>query len=670
MPATLAKRLAISHIAISLRIREQPKARALADHLNAFAAMLFDDPTQDGFLISKQQATAIVRQAADRHLQRLDRISAMERSSPDFDADDSRRSDVIMSWCYQLLAGRGESAKVDESARRQMIAAGLTEADCVEVDHMLNCLRAQRLIPHYPARIRAALDAVGACPHGGNARIAQTAIFRGYAAALRQTDRRWDGIYIEDDHLVQELLRSPAPPVTAEHGGAKANPDRPPAVQREGTAERTAQDASGPIIIDPGAADSVQQPAKSAPKPVVSLSADRALSALGRRFADEKADDRAWDQKSQKQALQTYGLFAKLLSEKGIATLRDVKQRHFSDLKAAFKNFAKSYGKSPADEERSIAELETIGKQKPADKRGLEAATVRRHLTFLQELVDWARANGEAIDKDLAPRLLKPPKGGRGRTKRATFSTDDLALIFNFAFFIGCKGWKKQDAFLPGDVVYHRALYFALFMLHYMGARREEICGLDLDDVGVINGIGYVHIRDNAHRDIKNDQSERFIPLHPEIIRLGIFDYVEAIRALGYNRVFPDLHSGTTDSPSGDKLYDELIGGLLIAIPEEGQRKKVIHSLRKTFGAALKKQDVDIETRADLLGHGGKTATDEIYVDAADLEMKLAEMLKLPIATAHLRTFPIKLIPWVAEKNKMPYSGRKPAARRASTTEP
>ena len=142
----------------------------------------------------------------------------------------------------------------------------------------------------------------------------------------------------------------------------------------------------------------------------------------------------------------------------------------------------------------------------------------------------------------------------------------------------------------------------------------------------------------------------------PEALRLGFAQYVEKIRALGYNLVFPDLKSPTSSSPLGDRLYDEFIAGLKIAVPEVGRRKRVIHSFRHTIGAALKRSKVDKETRADILGHAGESATDEIYVDATELKDMLDDLMKVPIATAHLRPQPIMLLPWVAQKQKPPFS--------------
>lgn len=68
-----------------------------------------------------------------------------------------------------------------------------------------------------------------------------------------------------------------------------------------------------------------------------------------------------------------------------------------------------------------------------------------------------------------------------------------------------------------------------------------------VDDVIVDNGnIPHLHIARNARRRIKNAQLQRNIPLHPEVLRLGFLTYIQAIKGLGYDLVFPDLFSPTS----------------------------------------------------------------------------------------------------------------------------
>ena len=53
--------------------------------------------------------------------------------------------------------------------------------------------------------------------------------------------------------------------------------------------------------------------------------------------------------------------------------------------------------------------------------------------------------------------------------------------------------------------------------------------------------IPYFSLAPNKYRRLKNLQSRRKVPIHPELLRLGLRAYVEAIAALGYDLLFPEL---------------------------------------------------------------------------------------------------------------------------------
>ena len=204
-------------------------------------------------------------------------------------------------------------------------------------------------------------------------------------------------------------------------------------------------------------------------------------------------------------------------------------------------------------------------------------------------------------------------------------------------------------------------------MLHYTGARREEICGLSVRDVAyvdtVIDGklqrLHYIKIRTSEIRRIKNLYSERSVVLHPELIRLGFLDYVAAVRALGYEMVFPDLKSPTSSSPLGDRLYDELIDGLS---PSHSRRQGAQEG--HPFDAQIFRQFIEAE--GEFIARSGatswgirRTPTEEIYCDAIALADMLPSIMKIPIVTAHLQPHPIRLLPWVQDKLRPPFSRKR-----------
>jgi integrase len=201
-----------------------------------------------------------------------------------------------------------------------------------------------------------------------------------------------------------------------------------------------------------------------------------------------------------------------------------------------------------------------------------------------------------------------------------------------------------------GDMVFHRAAYFGPMLAHYQGMRRDEFCGLAVDDViHVHKDFPYIHVGPNSIRRVKNLQSVRNLALHPELIRLGFLDYVDEMRLLGYERLFPDLYSAYTKSPVGDRYYDELL-------PLIKQQQLTPHQMRHYFGNTLKQKGVRAEHRADLLGHGGGDETTERYCEAIELEIQLGHLAKIPAVTADLILHSITPIPWVGKGEGAPWS--------------
>ncbi len=158
-------------------------------------------------------------------------------------------------------------------------------------------------------------------------------------------------------------------------------------------------------------------------------------------------------------------------------------------------------------------------------------------------MIGYARSGqGLAIDPALSMTAFRARKNKRGRDQRAVPDKAAIEKLFLQPVFTGCASWDDIDT--PGPEFFHRAEFFCSLLATYEGARREEYCGLGVDDVIIDNGqFPYIHVAPNEFRRIKNVQSVRNLALHPEIIRLGFLDYVEAIKALGYRRLFPNLYS-------------------------------------------------------------------------------------------------------------------------------
>jgi integrase len=248
-------------------------------------------------------------------------------------------------------------------------------------------------------------------------------------------------------------------------------------------------------------------------------------------------------------------LFVKfMLQDQNVHDLNSVNGTHFG----AFVEFLRfeiyvNYGKSSKDDDRTIAELRAVALEHDKSERGIGEDTFNRHLGNLGQVFRHAAARGarSLAEIDLSKFSAKGKKG-RARDERPKLGLDQAMAIFQAPPFHNCAAWNALGE--PGpegaQQIFHCALYFVPMLIFYTGCRREELCGAMVNDVILDNGeLPYIHIASNDQRRIKNIQSRRNVALHPEVLRLNFIEYVKAIKALGYDLLFPDLYSPSTRSP-------------------------------------------------------------------------------------------------------------------------
>lgn len=97
---------------------------------------------------------------------------------------------------------------------------------------------------------------------------------------------------------------------------------------------------------------------------------------------------------------------------------------------------------------------------------------------------------------------------------------------------------------------------------------------------------------------------ERLVPIHPDLIELGLLDRVERLRAEGHERLFPRMRidSAAGKGNSISKGFNYYLAGLGIK-PRRAHGIIGIHSLRKTVIQTLQGSALPAERRRALVGH-------------------------------------------------------------------
>lgn len=220
--------------------------------------------------------------------------------------------------------------------------------------------------------------------------------------------------------------------------------------------------------------------------------------------------------------------------------------------------------------------------------QGLSEVTVGKHMTAVDRLMKFCMAS-EWIDRNPAENL---PGGFSARDtrapdeKRERVQDEDLEKILGSAVFAGTH--RTDDAL-------DRERYWALLVLTYTGARRREVSQAWAADLIHDRGVACLKIEASddpeAPKRIKSSASRRTVPLHPDLLELGLLDYVKSVRT---KRLFPRLarSQGVLLTKWWAKCRREV----------KANSKAQIHGLRHRVDNQLKQAGVDEPRIREILG--------------------------------------------------------------------
>jgi integrase len=143
--------------------------------------------------------------------------------------------------------------------------------------------------------------------------------------------------------------------------------------------------------------------------------------------------------------------------------------------------------------------------------------------------------------------------------------------------------------------------------------RLNEACQLTEDDIAVEDGTDIILIRsdEDGLKRVKTAAGHRFVPVHPELKRIGFLDHIAAVRrsSPAGARLFPELPIASTGyiSDNFSKWFARFLDHLGI-----DDRRKGFHSFRHTFRDALREAEIP-QDRVRELGGWSSGATEDDY---------------------------------------------------------
>ena len=658
-----------SRLSLSLHCSDHRKAQIVGRKLNTRLAELKLNSKET---MSKQQLQKLFEHERDKELERLDDISTMAKRNGRGGNVEEMELDLEAGWAYQLLAKFG--TRVDLSLEND--CAGLTyllnnSVPASHVDAIRANYRGELTIarsPGFEDGIRRLIYQFEIDDTAANRQRAMSKIFEGRAAALLDIEERHELV----DKSQSEFTgggRAVAPTAeveAAETSTLGSNPaTTPPVAERPSASALTAAPDDPEIayldLTQPSATrKQAASKASEARQRVVAVSdfeqeCDKLIANMGNEWTTETARD----------AKALVRMFQSVLTEHGVEHSGQIEQYHIGLLRQHFNDIPIDWGRSSRMRVMSAPELRARGQEmrraaeasgtKP--KVGLAAATIRKHLGNLQHFLKHLKGHGFEIEswtfEGIRPRK---PKAGDIRQQQYKPKPQDIVPIFSSPVYCGSRDHLRGKRRQPGKYVFHDSLYFLPILFTYLGPRRREFAGLHVNDIAKDDD-GYVIIlRTNSIRRLKTAQSQRLLPLPDELVRLGFIEYVQAIRRLGYEALFPDLFSDKTDNDPGNRFYDTFVPVMQGALGEK-MWTRAIHALRHGMADTLKQAGVPTEVIDDISGRLSEgSETNTRYTNPAGLPLMRSALKHYPVITSGVERQPLQLLPWIEKKQPPPWA--------------
>jgi integrase len=215
-----------------------------------------------------------------------------------------------------------------------------------------------------------------------------------------------------------------------------------------------------------------------------------------------------------------------------------------------------------------------------------------RHRVHMHAMLEVACKAGWRTDNPMKYAAVDGEvKKAAAKKNKKPFKPEQVAMILEKA----AAAWANKPDLL-----------LALRMLVYSGARSNEICGLRTCDIENKDGVMCIVFREGPGQSIKNEPSQRYIPIHAAV-RKEVLARVEAGGEWlfpTFNHENPTKHNARFLEAFNGRRVDGKQTGLLRGVCGITDKGLSAHSLRHAFKDALRLARVDEETRKEIMGHG------------------------------------------------------------------
>ncbi|QQC62783.1 site-specific integrase [Paraburkholderia ginsengisoli] len=432
---------------------------------------------------------------------------------------------------------------------------------------------------------------------------------------------------VRDASLTAQTLKASLQQLFCELRGA--DPARLPDLVRSlPTMLETASLASGRVgstLSGSAESPSLAEPIESLPTPVRSAGvvaaprgtspsvAPRLSEAVEAYIRAKNAKD-SWTPHTERANRAAFGLLREHFGDRPIDRFETDDMIEFVNL---LKRLPANLTKLRAKAGKSLADVVEMGLPPMAPR------TAGEYMSRISSLFRWC-CKSERFSITFNPAAEFAAGKKQATYERRPFTNDELAMLFSSAEFAA-----RRFRF-PSE-------YWLMPLGIFTGARLGELCQISLSDFVEIDGIHCIAINDEQpEQKLKNDNARRLVPIHSELVALGLLRYVDRLRARGETRLFPELSLMPTTSHEASKWFGKFRRRAGVTAKQE----TVFHSFRHGFITCLLDDERGISEHqiAPIVGHEAKLITGKVYWNKKDANKRkpIVEMFQLAPAVRAL----------------------------------
>jgi integrase len=317
---------------------------------------------------------------------------------------------------------------------------------------------------------------------------------------------------------------------------------------------------------------------------------------------------KVWSPSTAEQNKRMCGMFVELMNDPLMVELdRDLIARYRERLQALPADLRNVKAKN---KRLTLDQLIDLGDSSGLDK--LPRVRADRYIAKIGEALAWATENQFININPAANQSPKAKKNKKAQDDRQQFDDKTLALIFGQSWYQSGKGEKastgKYFHFQPFN-------YWMPLLALFTGGRLNELAQLYLKDIrqtesGLwlidfnLEGEGKIDADSSIpQKQLKTVNSQRVIVMHSELVRMGLPEYVKALKGAGHVRLFPELNHDRLKGYGkyAGQWFNERLLGKKLGIERDGTR--TFHSFRHTFITACDRLSMPDRLKNELSGH-------------------------------------------------------------------